>query len=773
MFERLQNDISLAKTARHEWLQEYRRSYRQYRNIVPPKNIPWEGCANLHPPMTTRAVEQLVRRMVMFFIQDKEYVTLTANSAVTSSLGMAQKVEQFLRWAAESELDYFRFVDGFVREMVIGGTGIAMTTWCRDERIVGDTMILGRDRITQTHPGGDPQYRSVGEQVRRGAPIDQIVNEVFGSQNLQVTSRKKLSGGKGREKWAVSFKENGVPKDGFIHVDKREELGDEIEVIAEVPRLVENQPVLEFLSAEDVIVPSGNWTIQKAPLVAVRRFAPWDMVQARVKSGEWDLTSTEMRTLQDQVEGVGGTGRVEDGAGGYSADADEIARDDDEFLGVDSELFRRRMIPYFQVTTKYDISSIKGSGLSETQAIILPMHKMVARVHFDESDNRAGMRNLVAHNFINVKREFYGYSLPSLIEPLQTERNAMTNMRVDRESITGNPVMFVDHTARLDRETMTYGPGDVVRVSSPRENVLIPQWPNSQIDGLRIEQMLDAFAEDLTTIGGPSVGRSESRPNAQRTARGAQLLMGQMQFNVAYEAESVAPSIVTLWKQVHSWYSHRMPKGKEFRIFGTDEVQAWESRQELRGDFDFRFEAGNAVLNEETRRYNLTEYFQLVAPIANAAPGAIRPPLRRLALELGRLRSIKDPERFLPPDEEPYGEPLSPQQEHEVLIMGRPIGVHPDDPHELHMQAHTEFFMSNAVGLLPAGMVKHFENHLMEHRQMAVVAAGQREMGGPLGMSGNPAINAGPGQAPTTQPQAVGAPQAPNSGPGVEGLGIG
>jgi hypothetical protein len=251
-FKRIKIDLQDAQQARGQWFENYQVGYKQYRNVLPPKNFPWPDCANLAPPITTRSCEQLIRRIVMFYINNGEFVTLTANSALQEMQEKAQKVQSLLLWQGWNELDYFNFVDSFVREFVIGGSAFAITDWAFEEQIVADMLIPGRARLTTPKAGAPPAYRVIGEPIRRQTPMKAIFDEIFGASSLEIQgSPKKISEKtKGIERYAVQFEEKGRKKMAFVTVDRREELGDNIEVIAEVPRIVKNQPTIKPLTAE-------------------------------------------------------------------------------------------------------------------------------------------------------------------------------------------------------------------------------------------------------------------------------------------------------------------------------------------------------------------------------------------------------------------------------------------------------------------------------------------------------------------------------------------
>jgi hypothetical protein len=775
-FEELKFDVQDAILARRNWWEDYQTGYMALRSIPPgPKQRPWLNCSNIIPPLTQGTYEQTVRRIVMFYVQSREYITLTANSGAVQTLGRAKKVQDLLRWEAENEFDYWNFVDSFVREFVGGGTGFGITDWAFEERMVADALVLGRDRLVQERPGSpNPAYKPVGERITRKAKLKKILNEIFGSQQLKVTgaAKNKKRSPKGIEEYLVPFSERGRKKTAFVTVDRREELGDDIEVIAELPRLVKNQPICEPLTAERVIVPPGDHDIQNAPWYGVKSYVPWDWVQRQWGAGKWISDDDEKEKLAQQYEPTSGkpVRRVPGGTRGFSWEDEVDAQlDQDQYVGVDSERFRSRLVPIIRMVRKWPILLRDKKLLPEAQMVILPRHGMIVRTQYDSIDNRSGMRNIVAHHFVKARNEFYGISLPRLLAPLQEEMNAAVNMEIDAANITSTPTIFVDHNASFERDNVGYFPGAVVKVNEPQQNVLIPQWP-SRLGEFELQiQRLNAWAQDLAQQGAPqAVGRDPATPNANRTARGAQILVAERSFNVQYEAAAIAKHIQDFWKQIHAWNATHIAPGKEFAIFGTDEIARVDKREEIRGDYEFRFEAGTSTLNDEVRRALFTEAFQLTAPIAASMPEQVPRPLWNMVKEVWLQRGVKNPERFMPTPIDVFGDPLSPAQEHQIFIMGHPVRVHPSDIDQVHIQGHLQFASSEHFGLMPPAMVGPFREHVFEHYRR--LQAGQTRgagnpdqtgqiMGGALANQGNPLVNSAPGQPPTTQPQQMPQPQ--------------
>lgn len=776
-FNHLIQDLNDAIEARASWWTDFRRSINNYRCIPPgAKHFPWPNCSNLIPPMTTNLVEDTVRRIAMYFVQSREYITLTGMKKSADTLGSASRVQEFLRWQADAELNYMHFTDAFVRYFVAGGTAFAMTDWAYEKSVVADVVMLGRNLLQRDRADGQLRQVQVGEPARRTTPIEKVFQEVFASQGLRpLGDYKKLSSPKAAaDQYQVMYEDEKTKKQkAIVTVDRSEELGDDIEVIAEMPRVICNQPVIHALSPERIIVPPGDHTIHTAPFVGLKSWVSWEQVQQHWKSGYWRSDESEKTKLRQMFEAKTAQENEirERGGEDWGSLEERGARDDqDRYLGVDSTRFRRRQIPIVTVWRRWPILKDE-SQRPEAAITILPKHNMIVRIQHGSVESAAGIgkRPFIAHHFVRSMDEFYGASLPRIVEPYQEELNAVSNMQIDALNVTSNPVIFLDHTATFSRDRSAYHPGATIKVSQPQQNVMIPQWP-SRLGEFEVQiQRLNAYGQQLAnqTPTPPDVS------GANRTARGAQLLVTERNFNVVYDARMVGPAIEDLWQQIHSWNARNMPPEKEIAVMGENDIAQpfVVRREEVRAKYLFRFEAGQAVMNDVIRMERFTEAFQLTAPIAQAPSEQVPRPLWNMAVEIWKQRGVKDPERFLPQPSDYLGTPLSPDVEHEIFKMGRPVSVHPSDIDVVHRDAHLAFAATPEFNRLPPEIIEAFGQHVLLHQRRIAAAAAATQgagqssigstgvsLGGRLGLQGNPLVNAGQGQPATTQPQAPGSP---------------
>jgi hypothetical protein len=136
--------------------------------------------------------------------------------------------------------------------------------------------------------------------------------------------------------------------------------------------------------------------------------------------------------------------------------------------------------------------------------------------------------------------------------------------------------------------------------------------------------------------------------------------------------------------------------------------------------------------------------------------------LCHLCRDLGRMRGIKNPEKYLPTPVEDYGEPLHPHEEHKIWLAGRPVMIHPRDVDMIHLQEHMGFLQTEWVEKLPSNIIPHIQQHVKEHyrRMMSQATEGAAAPGargtalpGNMAVQGNPTVNSAPGAPATSQPE--------------------
>jgi hypothetical protein len=97
----------------------------QYEGILPPKDFPWEGCANYHDPITEMNVNAIYARIIKRFrtldyLRVKQYQQTKEKSLLT---------QKYLRWLFEKRLQWTELMMTTGREPIKHGSGVYCLTW--------------------------------------------------------------------------------------------------------------------------------------------------------------------------------------------------------------------------------------------------------------------------------------------------------------------------------------------------------------------------------------------------------------------------------------------------------------------------------------------------------------------------------------------------------------------------------------------------------------------------------------------------------------------
>ena len=150
--KRVLEDFHQDLSDREEWMRQRERLYKKYRGVTEPKDFPWPGCSNLHLPVTMTAVETIHPRLVNALFAVRPYAAVRPRES--RDVERARRVEQFLDYALEQEMDVFLKVDDWIHNMLIDGVSVMKVAWRHERRKVVEVehqidfdVVLGQDEV--------------------------------------------------------------------------------------------------------------------------------------------------------------------------------------------------------------------------------------------------------------------------------------------------------------------------------------------------------------------------------------------------------------------------------------------------------------------------------------------------------------------------------------------------------------------------------------------------------------------------------------------------
>ena len=148
----LRDSIQNSVDSRRDWQEKLETWYKQYKGVVKQKNFPWEGCSNLHIPITGIIIDTLVSRMINPIFGTQPFVTArgvsqpapqeampgggndSPHSPYVSDHDKAYDVEHFLDFILTKRIKVYPKVQDWIREAFIYGRGVMKIVWKEEYR---------------------------------------------------------------------------------------------------------------------------------------------------------------------------------------------------------------------------------------------------------------------------------------------------------------------------------------------------------------------------------------------------------------------------------------------------------------------------------------------------------------------------------------------------------------------------------------------------------------------------------------------------------------
>lgn len=698
----------------------------------------YENGPNIHLPIIEEKVEGMVPKLVNAFLgaEPKVHVRRVAeefNEDETDSN------EKFLNWAVDADIPNFAMViETWFRNMLLDGVSVLKVHW--DRRSRNTVEICQHKREWQ--PG---EIGFMGEQIE--VPRDRTVLEVLAGQfpGLQSVSpdnktlEKPVSESIG-EKFEVTFHEDRRAYENIRVEIHESEYIDEVELYIYRPVMVANNPKVEVIEYEDIILPYRTWDLQCSPRITQRywmRYAEfkkaaddngWD-----IKDHEWDkirnATKTEDRDEEDPEDRQ--LRRQRDAAVGEYPEAGKGGVEDELRPFVDGRLMMYEV---------YATEDLNDDGNFEEVVYTIPacLERIVDVRYLDELCPH-GRRPFIDAHYVRVSDRWYSRSLGEQLTEINLEVDSIVNMVHEAQELINNPVFFyVPHANTVDPEVLTdLHPGMGIPVSDVNA-VFFPKFPQEPLANLGAVDSMLLFADRLT-IAPQAMGSNQTR-NAPRTARGTLALLSES----GIKTDIVITALQNhgwkeLFQQIHALYAAFGDDSKWFHVTGENAPRRI-SRSEMRGRFNYSFSGNSVNTNREVlRSIAQVRYNTLVSnPLYSMDINAMR---ELTADFLRHFGEGVDVDKLLPklPGQGGAHPPMDQQTENQIMASGQYVEVLPTDDHVAHIQEIERFVTSPRFEQLPQYAVSAIANHKRQHEAMLQQQVSQA--GGPMPGGGGLANN--------------------------------
>jgi hypothetical protein len=692
----------------------------QWRMKLDRLNKPWPHASEYNPPITFSKVED-VHAVLSGFFQNLNFFSMApAERHGLAEEEMRKRAEMWtdlLRWSMANESNTLAFMDKWIHDGCLYGCAFGYLPWSRLSRNIQTEHFIAEEYLL------DPDMNPPEKVLIEGALGDRLVE-----------GPTKIRGGEGYRIQLID--DDGETKDATAFIVRGHPSRDEEEPVVLVEReaVYYNAPAPKCIAPWNMLIPGNADSLQTCERFYFRDTMSYDEVARMAKCNLFNATTeADLRALKAWA-------KLE--ATPQSAVATEAV---DEWRDYSLDHGRGESeAGRIEVVFEYAFEDIDNDGYAEsivraianiTKPILLMRHRL-------EYLYPHGRRPFFDWHLIPVDHRYYGMGIPEVLESTQIESNAFYQTKSDLLELLAKPfALYNPMSGLMAPEELHVTPGMLIPVNNV-DNALRPFGFPVDPSGLMREQLAaEGHADKAIGTTDMGAGRQSSRPNAPRTLGGTAILVRQQQLRTNsylhrafYGCSDYGSGIQEFLHQYRELYAALMPREKEFRALGTNELKT-ASRVDLQGRFDFVVDFGEGLNNPQLRlQQSLMVYDRAVGnPLIQRDPQAFW----HLTVEMMEAAGIKNPSKILPPPT-PFQVHPPMQQMDELFVMAKGIYVDPlmTDNHMEHLtQIHQ--FASN-----PQLLATHFtqatlmllERHTARHTEfMQTTMPGAPMSGQPQG----------------------------------------
>lgn len=327
---------------------------------------------------------------------------------------------------------------------------------------------------------------------------------------------------------------------------------------------------------------------------------------------------------------------------------------------------------------------------------------------------------------------YWGPGFGEVLEDVEAELTVNHSLGGKAGAFSVGPIILYTPASGFDPEDFEYKPGMAIATDNP-QGVRVVELKADLSYPIANQQDLIAISERLTGVTDQNIGRTQSTPNAPRTARQTLALLEEGDVRASLDLSVLRED----WGLIlqHCWHLEQMYGSERtfFRVteedsgglFDTARGGAFLGDDDREEDYDFDLKFATTAWSKETNKQNQLSLYQL--DLQN--PLVVQNP-RALWLVLDKIHRAFGDDRFSdsipePPD---IGLPVKPSEEWTRILQGEQVHVNPMDNDQLHMLDHNKRLAEaqqdpkhdpDAYN----AMVRHFREHMQQMRQKQLMQA--------------------------------------------------
>ena len=487
LLEFVMDTVQRSVAARGSWQTGLKSYYEQYRGIVTAKDFPWEGCSNLHIPLTATIVDTLLSRFLNPIFSVTPFVVATGASVQGSQdlsvqpngVGapqgepqqqprpskdndQARDVESMMHYVLTRRINIYPKVRDWIKESLIYGRGIVKIVWKKEKRKYTRQM-------SEIDVGAD--IETAQNIVQRGNPTRETLQ--FLEEMLYIIENHDFN------------------KTPYIGVEREE--------------LVYNLPDWVFIPIEDFGFHPRAIDIESSPDVYHRFMRDMDELLKLQDAGVYQNVD-----LMDEPMGK----TVGSGSTGGEDLLDDVQTLDEGYedagLSSDEHMGEHRIIEWHG---KYDIDGDKR--MEDMVVTYSPDSRVLLAAR--ETDLLHGKKPFAEMKLFQMPGRFESQGVPEMIADLQTELNDIHNQRIDNGTLTNATMFYYDPTSDVDPEIHRPGPG--MGFPAAQNQFGIVQTGDVKYSSFREEEGVRRLVQDRIGVTDFAIG-NDSSAITNKTATG-------------------------------------------------------------------------------------------------------------------------------------------------------------------------------------------------------------------------------------------------------------
>jgi hypothetical protein len=334
--------------------------------------------------------------------------------------------------------------------------------------------------------------------------------------------------------------------------------------------------------------------------------------------------------------------------------------------------------------------------------------------------------------FIRVPNSFYGHSIYSQVQYLQYLINDYANLMLDNAVLTQNPIVKVDPARVQNLQSIVLAPGAMWQCEP--DAVIFDRPPSLLGEGLATFNALKLLCEEYGNIGG-FMPMTTKRTTATEVAMYSQMMSTFIASVITdIETQTLTPLLQKSFLLDKLFLSETKLK----KILGHLAYQLNikdNTRQVLEAEYGFRWIGTIQSTNLVVKSQQLINLLQMLGQVAQVMPQNIIN-FEIIIKEAWRcLGNTNIDDIIIKPEKQISRDP---QEENELLSLGKEVDVNPEDNDQIHIQIHNvksvEFQDTNPTifNLFVEHIRKHLrqiQQKLMAQQQMMMGIPQQQEQG--------------------------------------------